>query len=267
MATGYTPTSGDHAIAAVTVLGLVASSVCLGGHRFGQRIWQRIGAYRAIMAALNRVGRCILIAESTLVPLSIAAVWVWHQRPPEVLGLGLPTSLPALITLVVGVAWSLGIAVYCWNDVRHIRTCDDCRRAWHENIIKTYGRTPLELRRFPPYLGALQAVVEELVFRGFLIWVLTPLLGIVGAVIAAALCFGIAHAASLRWAFFAMCAGLALGTVYALTESLWGIMIAHATQNVSVFLHHRALAALPAPEPYTGATTGGSGTVHAVQSR
>jgi len=241
MIAGHAPTSADYAIVAVMVLGLVPSVVCLTV-RF-------VRAFPHIHAALDRFRRWMLVVDAILVPLAIAAAWVWHGRPPETLGLSVPTSTPALIALALGIAWSIGIAAYCWSDVHHIRTCDDCRREWHEDIIKTYRCTPAELRRLPPYIGASHAVVEEVIFRGFLIWVLTPLLGIVGAVIAAALCFGIAHAASLRWAFFATCAGLLLGTVYALADSLWGIMIAHVAQNFSVFLHHRALAAMPAPEP------------------
>ncbi len=241
MIAGHAPTSADYAIVAVMVLGLVPSVVCLAV--------RLVGAFRHIHAGLGRFRRWMLIVEAALVPLAIAAAWVWHHRPPEMLGLGLPTSTPALIALALGIAWSIGIAVYCWSDVRHTRTCDDCRREWQEDIIKTYRLTPAELRRFPPCFGAFQAVVEEVIFRGFLIWVLTPLLGIVGAIIAAALCFGIAHAASLRWAFFATCVDLVLGTVYTLAESLWGIIIAHVAQNLSVFLHHLALAAMPTPEP------------------
>jgi membrane protease YdiL (CAAX protease family) len=239
--TGYAPTSADYAIVAVMVLGAVPSVVCLAV----RHAW----VFRRALPGLNRFRRWVNLVEAVLVPLAIAGVWMWQHRPPEMLGLGLPTSTPALIALGLGVAWSIGIAAHCWSDIRHCRTCDECQREWREEIIKTYGRTPTELRRLPPYLGVLSAVVEEVIFRGFLIWVLTPLLGVVGAVIAAALCFGIGHAASMRWAFFATCVGLLLGIVYALTESLWGIMIAHVAQNLSVFLHHRALAAMAMPEP------------------
>jgi membrane protease YdiL (CAAX protease family) len=241
------PSAADYAIVAVMALALVPSVAALA--------LRRLPALRRLQPGLNRVRRWVLITEATLVPVAIAAVWVWHQRPPDMLGLGLPTSTPALVALGLGIAWSMGIAVYCWSDVRHTRTCEDCRRDWHEDTLKTYGRSPAELRRFPPYVGALQAVVEEVIFRAFLIWVLTPGLGVVGAVIAAAICFGAMHAASLRWAIFATCVGLVLGTVYALTESLWGMMIAHAAQNLSVFLHHRALAAMPAPARTSPAPT------------
>jgi membrane protease YdiL (CAAX protease family) len=241
MASGHAPTPADYAIVAAMVVGFVPSLVCLAV--------RLAPAFRHIHAGMNRSRRWVRIVEVVIVPVAIATVCVWQHRPPELLGLGPPTSTPALIALGLGIAWSIGIAAICWSDVRHSRTCEDCRREFHEDTLKTYGRTPADLRRFPLYVGALQAITEEVIFRAFLIWVLTPLLGTIGAVIAAALCFGIAHAATLRWAFFATGVGLVLGTVYALTESLWGIMIAHVAQNLSVFLHHRALSVMPMREP------------------
>jgi hypothetical protein len=175
----HAPMSADYATVAAMVVGFVPSVVYLAV--------KQVRAFGHIAGGLNRFQRWMLVGEAILVPLAIAAVWMHQHRSPDLLGLGLPTTTPALIALGLGIARSIVIAATCWSDVRHSRTCEDCRREFHDDMLKTYGTTSANLRRFPVYVGALQAAVEEVTFRGFLIWVLTPVLGTIGAVVAAAL--------------------------------------------------------------------------------
>jgi len=75
--------------------------------------------------------------------------------------------------------------------------------------------------------SASSAIAEEILFRGLLV----PVLG----VIPAGLAFGLLHVGlgkkSLRWAAAATLFGLLLGTLYWLTGSLLGPVIAHALVN------------------------------------
>lgn len=43
-------------------------------------------------------------------------------------------------------------------------------------------------------LALTAGICEEVLFRGFLLWYLTPVLGVVGAVVAGAVVFGLGHA-------------------------------------------------------------------------
>jgi membrane protease YdiL (CAAX protease family) len=75
--------------------------------------------------------------------------------------------------------------------------------------------------------SASSAIAEEIVFRGLLV----PVLGVVPA----GLAFGLLHLGlgkrSLRWAAAATVFGLLLGTLYWLTGSLLGPVLAHALVN------------------------------------
>jgi len=75
--------------------------------------------------------------------------------------------------------------------------------------------------------SASSAIAEEILFRGLLV----PVLG----VIPAGLAFGLLHVGlgkkSLRWAAAATLFGLLLGTLYWLTGSLLGPVIAHGVVN------------------------------------
>jgi uncharacterized protein len=77
-------------------------------------------------------------------------------------------------------------------------------------------------------IATLSAVAEELVFRGLLM----PWLGLVPQ----ALLFGVVHAqlsgpSRWVWVAWASVVGLALGAIFALSGSLLGAMLAHATIN------------------------------------
>lgn len=76
-------------------------------------------------------------------------------------------------------------------------------------------------------LAATSALGEELVFRG----VLLPWVGLVPQ----AIVFGLLHrapgAGGWLWTAWATAMGVALGSLYALTGSLWGPVLAHALVN------------------------------------
>lgn len=77
-------------------------------------------------------------------------------------------------------------------------------------------------------IAGLSALAEELVFRGLL----QPWIGVVPQ----ALIFGVAHAqlsgpSRWVWVAWASLVGLALGSIYALSGSLLGAMLAHAVIN------------------------------------
>lgn len=83
-------------------------------------------------------------------------------------------------------------------------------------------------------VAGMAGICEEALFRGFAQTWATPALGTWGSVVAVAVVFGVAHAVSLRYAVFAAVLGVILGGVYALTGSLFGVMLAHALYDFVV---------------------------------
>jgi membrane protease YdiL (CAAX protease family) len=95
-------------------------------------------------------------------------------------------------------------------------------------------------------VAGLSSVGEEVFFRGLL----TPTLGVV----VAAIVFGVAHQVKMRgplrwaWTGWATVIGLALGSVFALTGSLVGPLLAHAVinaANLSYLRDHEPCSAAP----------------------
>ena len=76
-------------------------------------------------------------------------------------------------------------------------------------------------------------VWEELLYRGFLIWFLAPLVSLSGAVILSSLVFGLGHVyQGLRGVFVTASIGLALAGLYVLSGTLWWLMAAHALIDI-----------------------------------
>lgn len=93
----------------------------------------------------------------------------------------------------------------------------------------------------------------EILYRGFLLWWLTPLVGIVGAVVIASLAYGLAHGwknraqdrrfGSILWAFL-----FTIG--YAITGSLWWLIALHtALPLIGLLICWRARTAQAEPQP------------------
>jgi len=72
-------------------------------------------------------------------------------------------------------------------------------------------------------------VAWEVLYRGYLLWRLTPRLGLIGAIVVAALAYGLAHGVkTARQLGASLAAAFVFTIAYALTKSLWWLMIIHA---------------------------------------
>lgn len=106
-------------------------------------------------------------------------------------------------------------------------------------LVHFLPRTVREYRRFVP-LSVTAGIVEEIVYRGFLLWYFASHLPLWAAVIASSAIFGIGHsyqgpAAALRTGLV----GLALAVLYVVSGSIWLPIVAHAAvdllQGATVF--------------------------------
>ena len=181
--------------------------------------------------------------------LSALVIFAWWKagRPFSALGLDMPVGGAGR----VGLAINVGIVVYYLLKVQFSQRSAAELVATRERLrqLGSYDTLPQTPREFAVYPIAAIAgsACEELLYRGFLIGTLAPLLGSASSVSLSAALFGLGHVYQgwlgiLRTTVI----GVALGTAFALTGSLWWLIIAHSVANLSgVVLARRMLAASP----------------------
>lgn len=93
----------------------------------------------------------------------------------------------------------------------------------------------------------------EILYRGFLLWWLTPLVGIVGAVVIASLAYGLAHGWKNRTQgrrFGSILSAFLFTIGYAITGSLWWLIALHtALPLIGLLAVHRARATQAETQP------------------
>jgi uncharacterized protein len=181
--------------------------------------------------------------------LSALVVFVWSKegRPFSALGLDVPIGIAGRVGLVIDAA----IAGYYLFKVQFSRRSSEQLAATRERLrrLGSYDMLPQTPREFAiyPIAAVAGSTSEELLYRGFLIGTLTPLIGTAGAVLVSSALFGLGHAYQgwlgiLRTTVI----GLGFGIAFALTSSLWWLIIAHSVANLSgVLLARRILAESP----------------------
>jgi CAAX protease family protein len=102
-------------------------------------------------------------------------------------------------------------------------------------------QTPGKFAVFP-IAAVAGSTCEELLYRGFFIGRLAPTVGTAAAVLSSSALFGLGHAYQ-GWIGVArtMLIGIAFGVAFALTHSLWWLLIAHTSANLSGVLLARRL--------------------------
>ena len=114
--------------------------------------------------------------------------------------------------------------------------------------LKITPRTRSELAVFLG-VAVTAGVWEELLYRGFLMWFLLPA-GVAAAVIGSSLIFGLGHAyQGGRGILVTAAVGLVFAIAYALTTSLWWLMLAHALVDIYGGIAAYRLHRLIPPEP------------------
>lgn len=161
------------------------------------------------------------IALSGFLFLLLTIDWISADRPASDLGLAFPPSTFGMVGLGVAVTFIITMIVILRT--RNGRNDPDAEAA--EALLP---QTPAERRLYVAFALAV-GVGWELLYRGFLLWALTPLVGLVGAIIVASLAYGIAHGYKSRRLFIGslISAFLFVG-FYALTSSLWWLMLIHS---------------------------------------
>jgi membrane protease YdiL (CAAX protease family) len=217
---GYTAL--DFIIVALAVLVMPAVSV-MNGRKFAR---EPLAARKLVPRYLRIILRGILFAG-----VVIAAWWV-QRRPFGALGLAPHLGIWDYAGFALALLIGLGMVAQSFSLVS--APDEKIARAMKAvHGIKITPNTPGELALF--MLMSLSAGVwEELVYRGFLVWFLVPLMGLSGAVAISALIFGLAHLyQGIRGFVTSGIIGLIFAAFYLLTASLWWLMAVHAAIDIA----------------------------------
>jgi membrane protease YdiL (CAAX protease family) len=206
----------------------------------GQALWQslqpatkpkrpRLAAYRASIVRI-----VILLAI-------LAALMWWSGRPAAALGLALPMSTAgAWGVIAAGILLSvMSIGGWLWE-----RKLSGEKLAQYQAKLEKAGdsmpQTEQELKAFM-LLTVFIGCGWELLYRGFLMMVLTPVIGTASAVALAAIAYGAAHGYQGRGQFIGSIVSAFLFTIgYVATGSLWWLMLLHTLLPIySAVQYHR----------------------------
>jgi membrane protease YdiL (CAAX protease family) len=162
----------------------------------------------------------------------LLGVWWWSGRSLHALGLDIPVGWRGQWGFLLD---ALLLTFFAAQQIRLSRL----PQAEVETLVariaalKVAPRTPSELAVFL-LLSITAGIWEELLYRGFLIWYLSPRAGLVAALFLSAAIFGLGHAyQGWRGVLNTTLIGLAFAGFYALSQSLWWLMLAHALIDMS----------------------------------
>lgn len=181
-------------------------------------LWRSRAKSKALKTKSTRYRDTIAMVAGLLIILAID--WVATGRTAETLGLAIPSTLPALACLAV--AFTMIVVLAIAIALRPVRMTD-AGGSGREMLPETLA----EFR-----LYALFTLVAgfgwEVLYRGFLLHYLSPLVGIPAAIAIAALAYGLGHGfKSPKQLAGSLISAFAFTIGYALTANLWWLIVLH----------------------------------------
>ena len=191
----------------------------------GARLDRKPGA-----SLVPRYGRTI--ARGVAVTLFLFLLWALMGRPLAALGLDMPVRRIGLIMLGVVALAALVLAAQVIYLERLAKPARIASLRAQIKEIKILPRTTRELIVFL-VVAVMAGIWEELLFRGFLLWFLTPYVTIWGAVLLSTAVFALGHIYQ-GWKGLPRSGGLGLlfAVGYALSGSLWWLIALHALVDI-----------------------------------
>ena len=183
--------------------------------------------------------------------LVLALAWWFMARPVADLGLVLPTTAGwiygsvALLLLIGVLGYSLVRVKAMSDDEKHLQ------QASLGDVAQMLPRTDRELRA-SLWLSLTAGVVEEIVYRGFVLWVFSLYMPLWVAVVVSSVLFGIGHIyQSLDGVVKTAVIGLVLGLLYVATGSLLFPILVHIVLDglQMVTVRQLFLTRSPSPDP------------------
>jgi membrane protease YdiL (CAAX protease family) len=218
------------------------------GYFEGRRFEARVRAGEVI----DRVGfyRQTMWVEWAFLAV-LGASWFMLRRPLEDLGFVSPGGLGFWIGLVLLVA-ATGFLLYSWRSAKTATAAEKSKQSEYVQEVAHYlPQTTQELQSF--YRVSVTAgIVEEIVYRGFVLWYLAQFMPLWLAVIVSSLAFGLGHIyQGVNGATRAGLVGLAFAIFYVVTGSIWLPIVAHAILDITqgATMHEILRKATDKPEP------------------
>ena len=204
--------------------------------------WEAAALVALTFAALVTVGVRLaaygvggtVAGELLCVVVPTIVLLVAKRVPRDELGLGRVPPLATVGGALVGggAFYLLAVALHAWIE-RVWPTPPELREAMRRMIVPAAGARPLVVDLLA--LALVPAAAEELMFRGVVFGAVRPRLGATGAVIVAALAFGLYHGSVYRFAPAAF-AGILIGIARAASGSLWPALAFHFANNAGVII-------------------------------
>ena len=219
----FAPLFNGHELADLAVLALPVVAMPLLSLRL-RRVFARTDA--ANFPRLRIYARSML--AQWLLVLCIAVLWLTRGRPIAALGLDVPLTPAGKGGLMVAAAATILLLAWVMRSLARLDGGKRAKLLAKIEASKVAPRSRSEAAMFVP-VSLTAGISEELLYRGFLFWFLVPAIGLAAAVVASAGIFGLGHLyQGWRGALSTAAVGLVLGTLYALSGSLWWIMALHA---------------------------------------
>jgi membrane protease YdiL (CAAX protease family) len=163
---------------------------------------------------------------------ALATAWYFLGRPAADLGFVAPAGVSFYVGVVVLVLFC-GFLTYSWRSAT--KMTDDARVEQAEALGDLVHFLPRNQREHRYFFGLsiTAGIVEEIIYRGFVIWYLAQFMPLWGAVIVSSVFFGLAHcyqgaAGTVRTGLV----GLGFGVFYVFTGSIWLPIIGHALLDI-----------------------------------
>ena len=212
-------TSLDFVVFGVAVAYLARSAI------FSSRVGRKPRSERNVVRRY-----CVTTAGAALISALVLFAWHASGRPFSALGLDAPIGIPGDVGFVLDAAL---VCYFAYGLLFKKQSAEDNAATQRRlDALHIVPQTRTEFLLWP-IMVLVASPFEELLFRGFLIWFFANFAGLWGAVLLSSLLFGLGHAYQgwrgiLRTALI----GLAFGIAYALTQSLWWLMVAHVILNL-----------------------------------
>ena len=162
----------------------------------------------------------------------LAAAWLDFGRPLADLGF-VTSGGPGFWSGLALCAALTAYLLYSWRSAKYASGDEKARCAGTFGDLAIFvPHTTRELRNFYG-VSVTAGIVEEVVYRGFVIWYLGQFMPVWGAVVVSSVAFGLGH--SYQGASGALrtgLVGLAFGALYVVSGSIWLPIVAHALLDV-----------------------------------
>ena len=202
----------------------------------GARAWFGIRALRSVpeaeLEARRRRAWARGIASQWALVAILALLWTWQRRTPAALGLVMPSPWG-----LAGVGLGLVFVVAVLGAQRwHVGARPELASRVRAQLVHLRALLPNTRAELPGFvsLAITAGVCEEVLFRGFVMWLLACVLPAFWmAALAQALLFGLAHAYQGPSGVLRTGAvGMFMAGLVWVTGSLWAAMVVHALMDI-----------------------------------